>query len=130
MEHKYDLDTIKDLIIINLHYGNYGIFATPNLVGDPMEVLYDKDGVKLLISNEYKYFEVFGLTEEEFHDLAQYYYGAVDTFRNLMIGDKPIRKLNGYVCPNCYRITFRAEEFCSNCGGRFDWSDVYKRVEV
>ena len=49
-------------------------FNTRNICGNPMETLYLEDGVVLDYCKLYGYFEVFGLTEEEFIQL-KYLFG-------------------------------------------------------
>ena len=29
---------------------------------------------------------------------------------------RPMRRLNDYICKECYRIVYRADNFCSRCG--------------
>ena len=41
-------------------------FNTPNTAGDPMTEIYENEGIKLLYAEGYEYFEVFGLSEDEF----------------------------------------------------------------
>ena len=48
-------------------------FNTRNMCGDPMETLYSEDGVTLDYCASYGYFEVFGLTGEEFIQLKALY---------------------------------------------------------
>lgn len=40
-------------------------FFTRNLVGDPMENIYDKDGISVDLCYYYGYIEIFGLTSDE-----------------------------------------------------------------
>ena len=50
-----------------------GLFNTRNVVGDKMTNIYISENMQLDICYEYDYFEVFGLTDEEFKDLQNYY---------------------------------------------------------
>lgn len=50
-----------------------GLFNTRNVVGDKMINLYKSKDVQLDICFDFDYFEVFGLTDEEFKDLQNYY---------------------------------------------------------
>lgn len=61
--------------IIKEYYGqaDCGIYNTRNWVGDPMYNIYDEDELAIDICYSYAYFEVFGLTEEEFEQLKNYY---------------------------------------------------------
>lgn len=52
---------------------NCGIFNTRNFVGDPMYTIYKEDDVSVDVCSAYSYFEVFGLTKEEFKDVEDYY---------------------------------------------------------
>lgn len=54
-----------------------GIFPCHNNAGDDMTVLFDLYGLRIEICYCWAYFEVFGLTDEEFSELVQYY----DTLR-------------------------------------------------
>ena len=54
---------------------NNQFFNTPNKTGDPMTEVYENEGIKCLHSG-YGYFEVFGLTDDEFDglkNLADYF---------------------------------------------------------
>lgn len=61
--------------IIKENYENYdcGIFSTRNLVGDVIGTLYNEDGLCIDGCWYYSYFEVFGLSDEEFEELKEYY---------------------------------------------------------
>lgn len=63
--------------IIRKHYaaGTLGIFDCRNTLGDIMTTIYDEDGLTIDICYSYEYFEVFGLTGEEFSELEEYYNG-------------------------------------------------------
>lgn len=53
---------------------NCGIFNCRNFFGDPMKNLYKKkDGLTIDICYYYSYFEVFGLSNDEFNELNNYY---------------------------------------------------------
>lgn len=67
------LDIAKRIIEENFDDGDCGIFDTPNWIGDPMTTLYDKDGLRILICHPYLYFEVFGLTDEDYAELVEFY---------------------------------------------------------
>ena len=68
-----NLEIAKQVIWDNIGDAECGIFNTRNIAGDPMATLYEKDGLCIDICYEYEYFEVFGLTEEEFGELTKYY---------------------------------------------------------
>lgn len=67
------LEKAKEIIRENFKCRDCGLFSSRNLVGDPMVNLYDKDGLTVDICYSYSYFEVFGLSEDEFDELADYY---------------------------------------------------------
>lgn len=50
-----------------------GLFDCRNTVGDPMEVLYNDGMFSVEICYGYDYFEVFGLSDEEFQKLSDLY---------------------------------------------------------
>ena len=72
-EHVEPLDTAKK--IIKEYYKDYdcGIFDTPNGVGDPMGIIYMDDSIEILGCYYYSYFEVFGLSKDDFDKLKDYY---------------------------------------------------------
>ena len=53
--------------------GDCGIFNTRNIVGDSMEEIFNNDGLKIDICRSWKYFEVFGLSDDEFKELKKFY---------------------------------------------------------
>ena len=67
------LEIAKRVIKENIEDARCGIFDTRNIVGDTMETLYDSDGLTIDICYFWRYFEVFGLTKEEFEILERYY---------------------------------------------------------
>ena len=69
------LDTAKKVIKEHYKYYNCGIFNTPNIVGDPMETIYKDDSIKIFGCYYYSYFEVFGLSRDDFDKLKDYYNG-------------------------------------------------------
>lgn len=50
-----------------------GIYNTRNIAGDSMSTIYDEDGLLIEGCYQWSYFEVFGLTEDEFIELEKYY---------------------------------------------------------
>ena len=62
-------------MIIRKHFteADCGIFNCGNVVGDPMENLYEKNGLSIDICRDWQYFEVFGLSIVEFKELEKYY---------------------------------------------------------
>ena len=71
-----NLEVAKQVIWDNIGLAECGIFNTRNIAGDPMATLYEKDGLCIDICYGYEYFEVFGLTEEEFSELEEFYQKA------------------------------------------------------
>lgn len=67
------LEIAKRIIKENFHYAKYGIFSSRNTVGDPMDRIYSKDGLAIDICYKYCYFEVFGLSDDEFDELKSFY---------------------------------------------------------
>ena len=72
MENK-KLEIAKQIIKENYKSADCGIFNSRNLIGDSMTTIYDKDGLVIDICYYYSYFEVFGLSYEEFEELEEYY---------------------------------------------------------
>jgi hypothetical protein len=69
------LDIAKKIIKENFKSADCGIFNCRNWAGDPMTNIYSSDGLRIDICYYYAYFEVFGLSEEEFDELKEYYKG-------------------------------------------------------
>lgn len=63
----------KSIIRENYNKAEHGIFNTRNIVGDTMVNIYNKEGLRIDICPRYSYFEVFGLSEEEFENLREFY---------------------------------------------------------
>lgn len=71
------LDIAKDIIRTYLEDAKCGIFNTRNIVGDPMETIYNDATLRIDICYDYSYFEVFGLSKEDFNELKDYYYQLI-----------------------------------------------------
>lgn len=67
------LDIAKKIIKNNIEDARCGIFDCSNTAGDIMTNLYNKDGLIIDICYHWEYFEVFGLSENEFDELFDYY---------------------------------------------------------
>lgn len=67
------LEIAKQIIKENIRYAEYGIFSTRNTVGDHMDRIYKKYGLVIDICYKYRYFEVFGLSDDEFDELKSFY---------------------------------------------------------
>ena len=61
--------------IIKEHYDEAccGIFASRNIVGDPMSSIYDDGELSIEICYCWSYFEVFGLSNDDFTELQKLY---------------------------------------------------------
>lgn len=68
-----NLEKAKEIIKDNIKDAKCGIFDSRNVVGDPMTCIYYEDGLQVDICYGYEYFEVFGLSDEEFETLRKYY---------------------------------------------------------
>lgn len=67
------LEKAKKIVKDNYDNARCGIFDTRNLISDPMETLYADSEVIIDICRPYIYFEVFGLSKEEFSELERFY---------------------------------------------------------
>ena len=70
---KNKLEIAKKIIKENIKDADCGIYNSLNLVGDDMTNIYDEDGLIIDICYHWSYFEVFGLSDEEFKTLEEYY---------------------------------------------------------
>ncbi len=67
------LETAKKIIEEHMDTVMWGIFDTHNIVGDFMRTIFNEDGLTIDICDDCDYFEVFGLTGEEFLELKKFY---------------------------------------------------------
>lgn len=67
------LEIAKEVIKNNYKYARCGIFDTRNIVGDDMSNIYEDEELTIDICYPYEYFEVFGLSKDEFNELAMFY---------------------------------------------------------
>lgn len=67
------LKKAKAVVKENLNDACCGIFNNRNTEGDYLETIYEEDGLTIDICYGYSYFEVFGLTKEDFDELKRYY---------------------------------------------------------
>lgn len=70
---KTNLEIAKRIIKENYKEANYGIFNCRNWVGDPMVTVYSEEDLTIDICYYYSYFEVFGLSDEDFAELEMFY---------------------------------------------------------
>lgn len=75
------VEKVKAVIADNIEDALYGIFDCRNIVGDPMETIYDENGVRIELCRNWGYFEVFGLTDEEFAEVESFYEDLVSKAR-------------------------------------------------
>lgn len=73
-----NLEKAKEVIKEHYEEADCGIFNTRNWSGDIMTTVYDEDGITIDICYNWSYFEVFGLSEDEFKELSVYYYSLED----------------------------------------------------
>lgn len=67
------LEKAKEIITKNYSEGDCGIFNTRNIAGDWMTTIYADGELTIDICYGWNYFEVFGLSDEEFDELERYY---------------------------------------------------------
>lgn len=67
------LEIAKKIIKENFEQARCGLFDCRNTAGDLMHTLYCQDKLRIDICYRWEYFEVFGLTYEEFEKLSEYY---------------------------------------------------------
>ena len=68
-----NLELAKSIIKEHYNEGTCGIFNTSSLMNDPMITLYRDNQLTINICFYYEYFEVFGLSKEDFEELVKYY---------------------------------------------------------
>lgn len=64
---------VKSVLFIHIDDACNGLFFNRNLLGDTMTTVYKCDGLQVDICYMYRYFEVFGLSEEEQQELTEFY---------------------------------------------------------
>lgn len=67
------LEKAKEIIKEHYEEAKYGIFDSRNTAGDYMDTLYEKNELIIDICYYWGYFEVFGLSNNEFIELEEYY---------------------------------------------------------
>lgn len=78
---KTNLEIAKEIIEENFTDADCGLFNSRNLVGDPMITIYRKDGLTIDICRRWAYFEVFGLSADEFKELETLYENLQNEWR-------------------------------------------------
>lgn len=69
-----NLEKAKTIIKENWQNADCGIFDCRNWTGDTVEMLYEDDELRIDICRYHSYFEVFGLSTDEFEELEKYYH--------------------------------------------------------
>ena len=72
------LDIAKRIIKEHYDEARCGIYASRNIIGDPMNSIYDDGELSIDICYHWSYFEVFGLPNDDFTEL-QKFYDSLDT---------------------------------------------------
>lgn len=67
------LEKAKKIIKKYFKNAKCGIFDVRNWIGDPMTNIYNDDDLAVDICYKYSYFEVFGLSKDDFIELKKYY---------------------------------------------------------
>ncbi len=67
------LEIAKEIIKENFEAGDCGLYNCRNIAGDEMETLYSDHVLTIDICYGWAYFEVFGLSDEEFKELKSFY---------------------------------------------------------
>lgn len=67
------LEKAKEVIKEYAEAADCGIFNCRNTEGDPMGTIYEDSELTIDICYGWRYFEVFGLSDEEFQKLEEYY---------------------------------------------------------
>ena len=68
-----NLEIAKNIIKEHYNKARCGLFDNRNCVGDRMSNIYNKNGLIIDICYDWEYFEVLGLSEEDFEELNAYY---------------------------------------------------------
>ena len=67
------LDIAKQIIKEHYAEASCGIFNSRNVVGDPMSNIYDDGELSIDICYYWSYFEVFGISNDDFTELLEFY---------------------------------------------------------
>ncbi len=68
-----NLEKAKEIVKTYYMDARWGIFNSRNIFGDETYTIYKDKGLTIDICYDYSYFEVFGLSNDEFEELAEYY---------------------------------------------------------
>lgn len=72
------IETAKRIIKDNFEEAECGIFCSRNIAGDSMNTIYDDGNLQIDICYYWEYFEVFGLSDDEFKELKRFYYDLME----------------------------------------------------
>lgn len=67
------LEVAKQIIRKYYKDADCGLIRSRNVLDNWLLTLYHKDGLTINICYDYRYFEVFGLSDDEFNELEKYY---------------------------------------------------------
>ena len=73
-----NLEKAKEVIAEFILYADCGIFNIRNLDDEPMTTIFDNGEIQIDICPHWSYFEVFGLSSNEFNELEKYYNELTD----------------------------------------------------
>lgn len=82
------LEKAKEVVSEHIKDGTCGIYNTCNIMGDHLVPLYSNDGLVIFICYYFSYFEVFGLSDEEFMELVNFYDNLVEETRKERKGNE------------------------------------------
>lgn len=68
-----NLEKAKEIVKKYYKDADCGIFNSRNVLGDDMITIYKNESLTIDICYKYTYFEIYGLTNEEFRELEKYY---------------------------------------------------------
>lgn len=77
-----NLKKAKEIIAKYYDDARCGLFDSRNTAGDSMSCIYRDDNIQIDICYYYEYFEVFGLTDDEFEELSNYYASLKEAVEN------------------------------------------------
>lgn len=73
-----EIDDLKYTIKMNVYHAGNGIYNGNNQVGiEDTNTIYRSEHIMMNISHSKAYLIIFGLTEDEFKDVEEYYYSLV-----------------------------------------------------
>ena len=70
---KTKLEIAKKIIVEHYHEADCGLFDCRGYVADPMNTIYDDGELTIDICYSWAYFEVFGLSDNDFAELKKFY---------------------------------------------------------